>query len=259
MSDDSMDSTVIAEAVREHVLLVRINRPAKLNAIDLSVAEGLAAAMDELDARDDLRVGVITGMGGQFSAGADLDAFMRGERPWAGDRGFAGIVERPSVKPLIAAVEGFAVGGGMEIALACDMVVAARGARFSLPETKIGMAAAGGGLLRMGRLPVQTAMEIALTGDFISAERLHELGVVNALVDEGDAMGDALELAGRLAVNAPLAMIATKRVLLECGDWTLAERWERQAEITTPLTESEDAQEGARAFRERRAPQWRSR
>lgn len=254
-----MDSTVIAREVGDHVLLVQLNRPGKLNAIDLSVAVGLASAMDQLDARGDLRVGVITGTGGKFSAGADLDAFERGERPWAGGRGFAGIVERPSVKPLIAAVEGFAVGGGMEIVLSCDMVVAARGARFSLPETKIGLAAAGGGLLRMGRLPVQTAMEIALTGDFISAERLHELGVVNVLVEQGNAMDAALELAGRLAVNAPLAMMATKRVLLESADWTLEERWDRQAEITTPLTESEDAKEGARAFLERRAPQWRNR
>src|SRR3954470_5665394 len=192
------DQAVLTER-RGSVLVVTLNRPDARNAVNAAVAEGVAGALDELDGDDALAVGVITGAGKGFSAGMDLKAFVAGESPYYGDRGFAGIVQRPALKPLIAAVEGFAVAGGCEIALACDLIVAARGARFGVPEVKRSLVAAGGGLLRLPkRLPYGIAMELALTGDPIDAERAQELGLVNVLTDEGGALDAALELAGRI-------------------------------------------------------------
>src|SRR5207248_4451202 len=148
--------------------------------------------------------------------GMDLKAFVTGERPYAGDRGFAGIVQRPPAKPLIAAIEGFAVAGGLEVALACDLIVAARGARLGVPEVKRSLVAAGGALLRLPRaLPRNVAMELALTGDPVEAERGFELGLVNRLADPGQALEVALGLAGEIAANGPLALAATKRILVE--------------------------------------------
>jgi enoyl-CoA hydratase len=190
----------------------------------------------------------------------DLTAFVAGESPYHGDRGFAGIVQRPPEKPLIAAVEGFAVAGGCEIALACDLIVAARGARFGVPEVKRSLVAAGGALLRLPRrLPAGVAMELALTGDPIDAERAHALGLVNALAEPGRALDAALELAGRIAANGPLALRATKRILSEAPGWPEEEFWQRQGEISGPVFTSEDAREGAVAFAEKRDPVWKGR
>src|SRR5919197_5730475 len=183
------DQSAILTERRDGVLLITINRPEARNAVNLAVAEGIAAALDELDADDALQIGVLTGAGGGFCAGMDLKAFVAGERPWVGDRGFAGIVQRASRKPLIAAIEGFAVAGGFEIALSCDLIVAARDARIGIPEAKRGLVAAAGALIRLPqRLPYGIAMELALTGDTITAERAADLGVVNRVAEVGGAL-----------------------------------------------------------------------
>jgi enoyl-CoA hydratase len=228
--------------------------------VNRAVAEGIAAALERLDADDALRVGVLTGAGKGFCAGMDLKAFVAGERPIVAGRGFAGIVQRAADKPLIAAVEGFAVAGGFEIALACDLIVAARGARFGIPEVKRGLVAAGGALLRLPRrIPYHLAMELALTGDLVGAERAFELGVVNRLVEPGAAVDGALELAGAIAANGPLALAASKRILVEAPSWPAESEWARQAEITDPVRASDDAREGSLAFAEKRAPRWQGR
>lgn len=245
---------------RGNVLLITLNRPEVRNAVNAALAEGVAHALDELDEDDSLSVGIITGAGGFFCAGMDLGAFVKGESPWFGDRGFAGIAQRASRKPLIAAIERFAVAGGMEIALACDLIVAAKGANMGIPEAKRSIVASGGALLRLPkRMPYHVVMEMALTGDPLPAERFHELGVVNRLSEVGSAVDVALELAAELAKNGPLALAASKRILQEQFDWSSAEMWERQGEIAGPVMISEDAREGASAFKEKRDPVWRGR
>jgi enoyl-CoA hydratase len=252
------DEQAVLSERRDRVLLITINRPGQRNAVNAAVAEGISAALDELDGESDLSVGVITGAGKGFSSGMDLKAFVAGERPYAGDRGFAGIVQRPPAKPLIAAVEGFAVAGGLEVALACDLLVASRGARLGVPEVKRSLVAAGGALLRLPRtLPRNLAMELALTGEPILAERAYELGLVNRLVDAGEALAGALELAAVIAQNGPLALTATKRVMTEAADWPDSEFFTRQGEIVAPVMSSEDAREGAVAFAEKRPPVWK--
>ena len=242
------------------VMVVTINRPDQRNAVNAAVAEGIAFAMDELDGDDGISLGVLTGAGKGFCAGMDLKAFVAGESPYFGDRGFAGITQRASAKPLIAAVEGFAVAGGLEVALSCDLIVAARGARLGIPEVKRSLVAAAGGLLRLPRvLPRNIAMELALTGNPIDAERAHALGLVNRLAEPGEALSVAHELADAVAVNGPLALAATKRVLTESVDWPDSEFFARQGEIVGPVMSSEDAREGATAFAEKRAPVWRGR
>jgi enoyl-CoA hydratase len=253
------ESAVLTER-RERALVITINRPEQRNAVNAAVAEGIAGALDELDASDELTIGVLTGAGKGFCAGMDLKAFVTGERPWYGDRGFAGITRRAAAKPLIAAIEGFAVAGGLEVALACDLIVAARGAKLGIPEVKRSLVAAGGGLLRLPRvLPRNIAMELALTGDPILAERGHELGLVNRLAEPGGALEAALELAGQITPNAPLALVASKRIMAESADWPDAEFFDRQEAISGPVFDSEDAREGATAFAEKRAPVWKGR
>jgi enoyl-CoA hydratase len=244
----------------DRALLITINRPEQRNAVNAAVARGVAEALDALDAEPDLAVGVLTGAGKGFCAGMDLKAFVAGERPHVDGRGFAGITERAAEKPLIAAVEGFAVAGGLEVALACDLLVAARGAKLGVPEVKRSLIAAGGALLRLPRsLPHTIVMELALTGDPILAERAYELGLVNRLTEPGQAVTTALELAEAIGVNAPLALAATKRILVESVDWPQGEFFERQRAIADPVFASEDAREGSLAFAERRAPVWQGR
>lgn len=259
MSEESNEPAVLTER-RDNVLVITINRPDQRNAVNKAVSEGIAAAIDELDGDDGLSLAVLTGAGRGFCAGMDLKAFAAGEIIWHDTRGFGGIIQQPPAKPIIAAVEGFAVAGGLEIAMACDLLVAGRSAKLGIPEVKRSLVAAGGGLLRLPRkLPYGVVMEMALTGDPISAERGHELGLVNRLADDGGALDAALALAGEIAANGPLALAASKQILEAQWDWTAEEFWVKQMEIAGPVLGSEDAQEGAIAFAEKREPVWKGR
>jgi len=239
------------------VQIVTINRPEVRNAINTAAAQGIADAMAELDGRDDLVAGVITGAGTTFCAGMDLKAFLQGERPSIEGRGFAGITQRPPAKPLVAAVEGHAIAGGFEIVLACDLVVAARNATFGLPEVKRGLLAGGGGLLRLPhRIPYHVAMEWILTGDLYPATAAHTFGLVNRLTEPGHAREAAIELARVIAKNGPLALRASKQIVTASRDWSTGEQFARQQEIYEPVRSSQDAREGAAAFKEGRPPKW---
>jgi enoyl-CoA hydratase len=254
-----MSEEILTER-RDGVLIVKLNRPEARNAVNGALASGIAAGLDELDSDDELRVGVLTGEGGFFCAGMDLKAFVKGEQPYVGDRGFAGITQRAARTPLIAAVEGFALAGGFEIALSCDLIVAARDARFGIPEVKRSLVAAAGALIRLPkRIPYHQAMELALTGEPIGAERAAELGIVNRIAEPGQALDAALELAAAITKNAPLALIASKQIIQHAPDWTEAEAWAKQGEIAGPVFASEDAREGATAFAEKRPPVWKGR
>ncbi len=249
------DEAVLTEQ-RGRILVITINRPEAKNAVNAAVSHGLAAATDRLDEDPGLSVGIVTGAGGSFCAGMDLKAFARGENVAVKGRGL-GFTERPPVKPIIAAVEGFALAGGTELALATDLIVAATDAAFGIPEVKRGLVAAGGGLLRLPqRIPFQIAMELALTGDKLSADRAHQLGLVNVLCEPGGALDAAVALAERITVNGPLAVAATKRVIVESRGWSPEQQWREQAKIIGPVFASKDAREGAVAFAEKRPPNW---
>ncbi|MER5437269.1 crotonase/enoyl-CoA hydratase family protein [Streptomyces sp. NPDC002790] len=255
-----MTDAVLSEFRADGITVITLNRPEARNAVNRVVAEGVAAALDELDRRDDQVVGVITGAGGSFCSGMDLKAFLKGETPTVEGRGLAGITEAPPRKPVIAAVEGHALAGGCEIALACDMVVAARDAKFGIPEVKRGLVAAAGGLLRLPRrIPYSVALEIALTGDFLDAERAHTYGLVNRVTEPGAALDGALALARAIAANGPLAVRATKEIVANAPNWPADEEWQRMREIAGPVMTSDDAREGASAFAEKRAPRWTGR
>lgn len=250
-----MAEEVLSE-VRDGVLIVTINRPEARNAMSKAAAEGIAAAMDRLDAEDALRVGILTGAGGSFCSGMDLKGFLRGESPSIEGRGFGGIVQKPPEKPLIAAVEGYALAGGLELMIACDLVVANRDAKFGIPEVKRGLVAAAGGVMMLpDQIPERVAMELALTGDFITAGRAYELGLINRVVD-GSALIGALELAARIAENGPLAVRVSKQILRESRGWAMDERYDRQAALIGPVFVSADAREGSLAFAEKRKPNW---
>ena len=252
-----MADAVLTEC-SDGVAVITINRPEARNAVNGEVARGIAAAVEEFDASADVRVLILTGAGGTFSAGMDLKGFLAGESPNVAGRGFGGIAERPPAKPVIAAVEGYALAGGFEIALSCDMIVASEAARFGLPEVRRGLVAGAGGLLRLPRrVPYHLAMEIALTGEHFTAERLRQAGLVSSVVGVGEALAGARELAARVAQGAPLAVAASKRVIVESADWDSGEAFARQGEVIGPVFVSADAMEGAAAFAEKRAPVWR--
>ena len=251
-----MSESEVFTAVEDGVLIVTINRPEARNAMNQAAAEGISAAMDRLEAESELRVAILTGAGGTFCSGMDLKGFLRGERPVVEGRGFGGLSQWTPSKPVIAAVDGYALAGGCELAIACDLIVANSGAKFGIPEAKRGLAAAGGGLVRLPRqIPWRVAMELALTGDFIDAQRAYDLGMINRVV-EGPAVDGAMELARRIVENGPLALAASKKVVRESGQWSDAEIWDRQAEITGSVFTSSDAREGATAFAQKRKPEW---
>ncbi len=252
-----MPEAVLSE-LSDGIAVITINRPEARNAVNGEVARGIAAAVEEFDDSAEARVLILTGAGGTFSAGMDLKGFLAGDAPVAADRGFGGIVQRPPVKPIIAAVEGYALAGGFELALACDLVVASETAKFGLPEVRRGLVAGAGGLLRLPkRIPYHLAMEIALTGEHYPAARLRQVGLVNELAPAGQALEVARALAGRIAEGGPLALAATKRIITESGDWDSASAFSRQGQILGPVFASADAREGALAFAEKRKPQWR--
>lgn len=239
------------------VMIVTINRPEARNAANRAVAEGIAAAMDELDSNDDIRVAILTGAGGTFCSGMDLKAFVTGEFPVVEGRGFAGVAEAPPKKPLIAAVEGYALAGGLELAITCDLIIAADNAKFGIPEVKRGLAAAGGGLVRLPRqMPPRVAMELALTGEFISAQRAEATGLINKVVPAGTALDAAKDMAAIIAGNGPLAVAVSKQVIVESQDWDAEDHFPKQGPMVAPVMGSKDAQEGAIAFAEKRAPKW---
>ena len=254
-----MTDAVLTE-MRDSVLVITINRPEARNAINGAVAQGMAAAVDELDGNDMLRVGVLTGADGTFCAGMDLKAFLSGDTPVIEGRGLAGLTQAPPRKPLVAAVEGWALAGGFELLLACDIVVAAETARFGVPEVKRGLiAGAGAALLLARRIPQALALELLLTGEPISAQRAADIGLVNRLAAEGTALDAALELAATIATNGPLAVAVTKQIARSAADWSADEAWDRQDELMQPVFTSEDAIEGATAFAEKRPPVWKGR
>ncbi len=250
------ESLVLTE-VRGPVLLITINRPEARNSINKATAEAIGAALDRLDSDQDVAVGVITGAGKGFSAGMDLKGFASGEFPVAGDRGFAGIAERSARKPLIAAIEGFALAGGLEIALACDIIVASREARLGIPEVGVGLFAGAGALLRLPRrVGLGQSAVLALTGKPISGEEGHRIGLVDRVTDAGGAVDEALSLAQTIAANAPLALAASKAVLVDGFTKPDAEFWKWQQQFFQEVFTSKDAIEGATAFAEKRQPNW---
>jgi enoyl-CoA hydratase len=254
-----MTQTILVD-VADGIAVLTLNRPEVRNAVNAELAHALAAAVDDIEERNDIRVIVLTGAGGTFCSGMDLKGFLAGERASIPGRGFAGFTTRPPRTPTIAAVEGAAVAGGCELVLACDMVVAAESARFGVPEVKRGLVAVGGALLRLPeRVPYQLAMELILTGDFIDARRAHAGGLVNYLAPDGGALGTAMELAKRVAANGPLALKASKEILMMAPSWSPDRAYDAQMEIAQAAFDSDDAKEGARAFAEKRPPVWKGR
>lgn len=256
---DPRESPDLRVEERGRVLVLTMNRPDARNAVSLSMAQHITRALDRLDESPQLSVAVITGAGETFCAGMDLKGFARGERPVVEGRGFAGLVQRPPAKPLIAAVEGYALGGGFEIVLSCDLVVASAAAKFGLPEVKRGLTAAAGGLLRLQhRIPYHLAMELVLTGRMWPASEAADVHFVNRLTEPGHALEVALALADEVAANAPLALAASKQVMVHSVDWPLEEQFKRQDRYVDPVRQSADAKEGALAFVEKRTPRWTS-
>jgi enoyl-CoA hydratase len=253
VTDPSLERDAVLTERRGAVLVITLNRPHAMNAITTGLGRGLQAAAEELDGDPALAVGVLTGAGRGFCAGMDLKVFGHAGPP----EGIAEFIERGFRKPVIAAIESFAVAGGLEIALTCDLLIASRGAKLGIPEVTVGLFAGGGGLLRLPRrLPYSMAMEMALTGDPISAEQGFEHGLVSRLTEPGQALEVALSLADRIARNSPQGVLASKHLVQEMQGRSEREFWEYQAPILAEALASDEAREGAAAFAERRRPRW---
>jgi enoyl-CoA hydratase len=258
MSQNTPVGDVLLSEVREHILILTLNRPHVKNAFDAALSQALSDALDRFEQDPELRVGILTGAGGSFSAGMDLKAMLKGEQSFTKKRGGFGIMTTPPNKPLIAAIEGYAVAGGLELALCCDLIVATQDSKLGLPEVKRGLVAVGGALFRLPkRIPYHVVMELALTGETHPAERFHQLGLVTKVVPSGEALNAALALAKTIAQNAPLAVAATKQIMAKAGDWTEEEAWPAHRKIANAANRSKDATEGSRAFAEKRPPVWR--
>lgn len=240
------------------VMVFEMNRPEARNAMNKSMAEAISVALDKFEADDEARVAVLTGAGGTFCSGMDLKGFLRGETPFVKDRGFGALTQYTPTKPIIAAVEGYALAGGFELMISCDLVVAAEDAQFGIPEVKRSLVAAAGGVIKLPeQISPRLAMELALTGDFISAARAYEIGLINEVVPSGQAVAGAKKLAGRIAGNGPLAVAASKKILRESSAWEKDKIWGLQDDITKSVFSSQDAIEGATAFAEKRKPIWK--
>ncbi len=241
---------------KDGIITITINRPDAKNAMNKAAAEAIALALDELDNNPNLCVGILKGAGGTFCSGMDLKGFLKGEFPSVAGRGFGGLTEKSPEKPLIAAVDGYALAGGMELAMACDLIVANKDAKFGIPEVKRGLVAGAGGLIRLPRqIPQRLAMELALTGEFVTAQRAYEMGFVNRVV-ESHAIEGAHSLAEAIVANGPLAVKASKAIIRQSAYWSDEEMWQKQGEMMGPIFTSSDAREGALAFAEKRKPNW---
>jgi enoyl-CoA hydratase len=258
MSSQKPDVVLVERA--NGVLTMTINRPGQKNAVDHEVAVKLGGALDTLDNDPTLSAGILTGAGGSFCAGMDLKAFQRGELPILTGRGLGGVTRANVSKPLIAAVEGWAVGGGFELALACDLIVAAEDAKFGFPEVTRGLVASEGGLIRLPhQLPYHIATGMLLTGEPLQAPTAKQYGLVNELAATGAALSAAQALAVRVAANAPLALAAVKSVIRAVQGLDDDAAFHRQDELIAGVTGSDDAREGALAFAEKRRPVWQGR
>ncbi len=247
------DEAAVLTETRGRVLLITLNRPEAMNAVNTDLAQGLVAAIEQLDDDDGLTAGVLTGAGRGFCAGMDLKAFAAGGPP----KGFDQFLRNGSRKPLIAAIEGFALAGGLEVALTCDLLVAAEGVKLGIPEVGVGLFAAGGAMLRLPRrVPYSVAMEMALTADPITAEEAKAYGLVARVAEKGTTVDVAMELAERIARNAPLGVAISKRMIQAQAGVTEAEFWDLQTPHLATIFRSNDAKEGPAAFAEKRAPNW---
>ncbi len=252
MTNENGEPAVLTER-RGRVLLITLNRPEAMNAINTDLAQGLLAAVNELETDDGLTAGVLTGAGRGFCSGMDLKAFANGEPP----KGMDQFIQHGAKKPLLAAIEGFALAGGLELALACDLLIAAEGVKLGIPEAGVGLFAAGGGLLRLpARVGFSKAMEMAITADPITAEQALDDGLVSRVAPKGTAVDAALELAERIAKNAPLAVAASKQLVWATVGMSESDFWEHQKGPQATVFVSNDAKEGPRAFAEKRPPEW---
>jgi enoyl-CoA hydratase len=252
---------IVERERRGQVEILRLNRPEAKNAVSPEVSVAMAEALDAIEADPSVRAVVVTGTGDVFCAGADLKVVAqgRGAEIAAAKGGFGGLVTRDFPKPVIAAVQGAALAGGFELVLSCDLVVAAEDARFGIPEVQRGLMAAAGGLLRLPkRVPLALALELAMTGDPISAQRAFELGLVNRLVPKDRVVDEALALAGRIGENSPIAVRLSRALVKEAAELTEAEGWQRNAQYAIDVFGSGDAIEGSTAFAEKRKPNWQS-
>lgn len=248
------------EKLKDHLLLIRINRPHRRNAFDGATARAMEGAIDRFEEEDEWRCAIITGTPEAFSAGQDLIAAAHGDMGASQKRGGFGIMAQPPSKPIIAAVEGHALAGGLELCLACDLIVASRTATMGIPEAAKSLVAVGGGLFRLPkRIPYHLAMELALTGKAWPAERMAELGLVNRLAEPGQALRAAIALADEVLAAGPLATRASKQIVQRAYDWQDADGWKKQMEFAAPVMGSEDQKEGLRAFAEKRDPVWKGR
>jgi enoyl-CoA hydratase len=259
MSDVIELTEAVTFEVRGHYAVITINRPQARNAVNGAVANGIEAGIDRIEDDDDLWVGIVTGVPPVFCAGADLKEINSGNAAGLQTKrgGFGGIVTRERVKPIVAAVDGPALAGGTEIVLSCDLVVASSSATFGIPEVKRSLAAGAGGLFRLGRkIPLNIAMECAMTGDPISADRAYHFGLVNVLCDDGQALDQAMTLADRICANAPVAVRASRKVVLEATNAPDDVGWKMSMDAMAQAMSSADFKEGLTAFIEKRPPNW---